>query len=325
MSDNLYLNIFELFNNTNLINSMYEKYYKELKVEFDELNYTFFQKIFLEDLENYIIEPDEVKYLLNQIFHSQLTQKNIINSKVTSLIYTYINLMISYSYHNFINIIHKNIEYINKSIPNNILNDNTLTNLNYYKTKSNEIIELENSQFQKLINVSNQSYNSNTDPLNILSLTTENENVFSRLILEIKLMVDIKFSVKYDKNIGKPLPELSNNTKENYLNAVTRHGVNILKSIYLNSQNIISYDSIKGLSTNDYKNEFILNYNKEQIIYEIQSYLNNITSEGLSALNPYLENNMNNIKNIFSMNINDEISNGKLKQLIDQIFVIDDT
>ena len=325
MSDNLYLNIFGLFNNTNLINSMYEKYYQELKKEFDELNYTFFQKIYLSDFENYITEPDEVKFLLNQMFETQLTQKNIINSKVTSLIYTYINLMISYSYHNFINIIHKNIEYINKSIPNNILNDNTLTNLNYYKTKSNEIIELENSQFQKLINVSNQSYNSNTDPLNILSLTTENENVFSRLILEIKLIVDIKFSVKNDKNIGKPLPELSNNTKENYLNAITRHGVNILKSIYLNSQNIISYDSIKGISSNDYINEFILNYNKEQIIYEIQSYLNNISYEGLSIINPNLEINKNNIKNIFSININDEISNGKLKQLIDQIFVIDDT
>ena len=325
MSDNLYLNIFGLFNNTNLINSMYEKYYKELKTEFDELNYTFFQKIFFENLDNYIKEPDEVKFLLNQMLDLQLTQKTIINSKVTSLIYTYINIMISYSYHNFIDIINKNIKYINKRIPNNILNDNTLTNINYYKKKSNEIIKIENSQLQKLIDISNQSYYSNEDPLNILSLTTENENVLSRLIMEIKLMVDVKLTVKYDKNIGKPLAELSNDTKENYLNAVTRHGVNILKSIYLNSQNIISYDSIKGLSTNDYKNEFILNYNKEQIIYEIQSYLNNITSEGLSALNPYLENNMNNIKNIFSMNINDEISNGKLKQLIDKIFIIDNT
>ena len=325
MSDNLYLNIFELFNNTNLINSMYEKYYKELKVEFDELNYTFFQKIFLEDLENYIIEPDEVKYLLNQIFHSQLTQKNIINSKVTSLIYTYINIMISYSYHNFIDIINKNIEYINKNVPNNILNDNTLSNINYFKTKSNEIVEIENSQLQKLLNLSNESYNSNADPFNILSLTTENENALSRIIMEIKLMVDVKFTVKYDKNIGKPLPELSNKTKENYLNAVTRHGVNILKSIYLNSQKIISYDSIEGLSYKDYINEFILNYNKEQIIYDILSYLKDISYEGMSIINPYLENNMNNIKNIFDMNINDEISNGKLKKLINQIFVIDNT
>ena len=54
---------------------MYEKNYQQLKKEFDELNYTLFQKIYLEEFRKYITEPEEVKFLLNQMFESQLILK----------------------------------------------------------------------------------------------------------------------------------------------------------------------------------------------------------------------------------------------------------
>ena len=40
-------------------------------------------------------------------------------------------------------------------------------------------------------------------------------------------------------------------------------------------------------------------------------------------INPYIENNLNNIKKIINKNINEEISNGKLNQLNDKVFVLD--
>ena len=112
MNETLYSNIFNIFNDTNLINSMYSNYYRELNPEFQELNITFFNKIFLKNLKHYVIESVELKYLLSQILETQLKQKDIINTKMTSLIYTYIKLMITYSYQDFISIIKKHFDYI---------------------------------------------------------------------------------------------------------------------------------------------------------------------------------------------------------------------
>jgi SPX domain protein involved in polyphosphate accumulation len=67
---------------------MYSNYYRELNPEFQELNITFFNKIFLKNLKHYVTDPIELKYLLSQMLETQLKQKDIINTKMTSLIYT---------------------------------------------------------------------------------------------------------------------------------------------------------------------------------------------------------------------------------------------
>jgi hypothetical protein len=75
MNETLYSNIFNIFNNTNLINSMYSNYYRELNPEFQELNITFFNKIFLKNLKHYVTDPIELKYLLSQILETQLKKR----------------------------------------------------------------------------------------------------------------------------------------------------------------------------------------------------------------------------------------------------------
>ena len=134
MSDFLYNNIFKLFNDTTLINSMYDNYYNELTPVFNEFNYTFYQKVFKNNWKYYIKQLDKITFILNQTLTLKSTQKDYINKKVTLLIYTYIKLMISYSYFNYIYLIKKHIEEINKHIPNENFKDNVLNNLNYFKT-----------------------------------------------------------------------------------------------------------------------------------------------------------------------------------------------
>ncbi len=325
MSDHLYANVFRLFNDTILIDSMYNNYYKELTPEFNELNETFYQKIFKNNLKNYVKQPDEINFILNQMLSTQFTQKDYINKKVTSLIYTYVKLMISYRYYNYIDLINNYIDEINKNIPNENFENEALNNLNYFKSKSEELINFEKKQRNDFLIICDQSYTSHIDPLNILSITTSKENSYSRLIKQIIGYIKVDFENKFCEDVCEPLPVLDNNENYNYNNAILRYGINVLKSIFLESENIITHESIKEISSNKYLNEFISNsnYNKDQIISDILFFLNKITNEDSIMINPYIENNLNNIKSIIYKNINEEISNGKLNQLNDKVFILD--
>ena len=325
MSDHLYANVFRLFNDTILIDSMYNNYYKELTPEFNQLNETFYQKIFKNNLKNYVKQPDEINFILNQMLSTQFTQKDYINKKVTSLIYTYVKLMISYRYYNYIDLINNYIDEINKNIPNENFENEALNNLNYFKSKSEELINFEKKQRNDFLIICDQSYTSHIDPLNILSITTSKENSYSRLIKQIIGYIKVDFENKFCEDVCEPLPVLDNNENYNYNNAILRYGINVLKSIFLESENIITHESIKEISSNKYLNEFISNsnYNKDQIISDILFFLNKITNEDSIMINPYIENNLNNIKSIIYKNINEEISNGKLNQLNDKVFILD--
>lgn len=325
MSDYLYANIFQIFNDTQLINSMYDNYYKELTPEFEKFNETFYQKVFKNNLKNYVKQPNEIIYILNQILSNQFNQKDYINRKVTSLIYTYVKLMISYRYYNYIDLINKYIDEINKNIPNENFKNEALNNLNYFKTKSEELINFEKKQKNHFLIICDQSYYSHIDPLKILSITTSKENVYSKLIKLIIGYINIDFEYKFCKDICEALPILDSNENNNYNNAILRYGINVLKYISLESDNIITNDSIKEISSHNYLIEFISNsnYNKDQIISDILLYLKKITNEDSIMINPYIENNLNNIKKIINKNINEEISNGKLNQLNDKVFVLD--
>ena len=309
-----------------IINSMYSNYYKELNPELQELNITFFNKIFLKNLKHYVTDPIELKYLLSQILETQLKQKDIINTKMTSLIYTYIKLMITYSYQDFISIIKKHFDYINKNIPNDNFINEALENINYFKNKYENIINYEKSQLENLIILCNKSFNSNSDPLKILKYTKQNENTLSIFVKQISDNVNTSYYNEHifleDEDNKK---ELDANGKENYYNAVFRYGINILKSIFTESTTIVTKDSIKGLNSDDYVNEYysIGNYNKDQIIYSIISYLRDLTNEEMTLINPYLENNLNDIKNVIDKNINDDIAIGKIKAINNKVFVFE--
>ena len=324
ISDFLYANIFRLFNDSTLIDSMYNNYYNELTPEFNELNDTFYQKIFKNNLKNYVKQPDEINFILNQMLTIQFTQKDYINKKVTSLIYTYIKLVISYNYYNYIDLINKYIDEINKNIPNENFQNEALNNINYFKSKSQELINFEKNQRNHFLIICDQSYTSDIDPLNILSKTISKENAFSRMIKLIIGYVNVDFENKFCEDVCEPLPVLDNSENNNYNNAILRYGINVLKSISLESENIITNDSIKEISSQKYLNEFISNsnYNKDQIISDILLYLNKITNEDSIMINPYIENNLNNIKSIIHKNINEEISNGKLNQINDKVFIL---
>ena len=127
------------------------------------MNITFFNKIFLKNLKHYVTDPIELKYLLSQILETQLKQKDIINTKMTSLIYTYIKLMITYSYQDFISIIKKHFDYINKNIPNDNFINEALENINYFKNKYEYLINYEKSQIKNLIILYNESFNLNSN------------------------------------------------------------------------------------------------------------------------------------------------------------------
>ena len=330
MNATLYSNIFNIFNDTNLINSMYSNYYTELNPEFQKLNNTFFKQIFEKNLKHYVIDPVELKYLLSQMLETQLQQKDIINTKMTSLIYTYIKLMITYSYQDFISIIKKNIDYISNNIPNDNFENEALENVNYFKNKYQNLINYENSQLENLIKLTNKSFNSdptNLDPLKISSYTKKNEKTLSIFVKQICDNVNTSYYNEYIYFNDDDIIELDAHQKENYYNAVFRYGVNYLKSIFSESSTIVSKDSIQGLSSEYYVTEYnsIGNYNKDQIINSIISYLRDLTNEEMTLINPYLENNFNDIKNVIDKNINEDIINGKIRLINSKVFVIENS
>ena len=325
-SDNLYEKIFKMFNNTNLIKLMIENYYNELTPEFNELEVTFYEKVFSENMKKYVMKPNEIIYLLNQMFAIQNSQKKIILKKITSLIYTYIKMLYSYSYYNYIDLINKHIEYINKNIPNDNIYGNALENINYLRTKFDELIQYENSQLNHYQMIILTSYHTGPDPLDKSNLITPFEDNYTRFIKRIIGYVQTDFELKFcDEEYCEKLPELDQSTIDNYNNAICRYGINVLKNIYLDSENIISTDSIKQISSQNYLNEYKnnSNYNKDQIISDILLYLNTIMNEDILLINPYLENNFNNIQSIFSRNINDEFSKKKLEKINEKVFVLD--
>ena len=329
MNQKLYSNIFNIFNDTHLVNSMYSNYYTELNPEFQKLNNTFFKQIFEKNLKYYLTDPVELKYLLSQMLEAQLQQKDIINKKMTSLIYTYIKLMITYSYQDFISLINKNINYITKNIPNDNFENEALQNINYFKNEYQNLINYENSQLKNLIILTEKSFNSdpkNLDPLKISIYTKQNEKTLSIFVKQICDNVNTSYYNEYIyMNDDSDIKELDANQKENYYNAVFRYGVNIFKSIFSESSTIVSKDSIQGLNAEDYINEYnsIGNYNKDQIINSIISYLRDLTNEEMALINPYLENNFNDIKSVIDKNINEDIINGKIKLIISKVFVIE--
>ena len=319
LEDKLIVNTYN--NITENIENKIHTYLSFISDKVDTLNTDFFEKYLKVNISEYLDQPKEIIFKLEQMLLNQLTKGETIVNDIESLLSNHFSLIIEESYLLINDILSSTMDSIYNFLPEFPFDEFLSSRTEYINSKVNIVRSAMQSSKEMFMDIIKQSEILQVDQSDFFKIKTQIDTYKDQIVNQLETYIN---SIK--EEIQSKAESLKGKVFDRYNFQVVklRGAVKYFNEIKTLTKNILHKDNWKSFNYNDLYElfDYMSNYKLSHFVKEVQIYFKELNEKTMEEITPFLEIVNSNIRYVFEETVNPQLITKQLNEYTNLLYRI---